>query len=219
MKSIMDPELAALKDKLMHMLSLVITQIEKCREAVRKIDEKSAEEVIENEKKVNAQELEIDQSCENILALYTPVAVDLRFVLSALMMSKDLERIGDHMNDLALFVKRHGGGISKKHLEEFKLDKMLEIISYMLEAMRIALKDKDSEIAREALKKDLELNDINKKALKTADGILKGHLASAKIVLRLFSLVRILERAGDLTKNIGEEIVFYLEAEVLKHKT
>ncbi len=79
--SIIEPELSALKDNLLDMFSLVIKQIERCTEAIHKIDVKIAEEVIENEQRVNSQELAIDRDCENVLALHTPVAVDLRFVL------------------------------------------------------------------------------------------------------------------------------------------
>jgi phosphate transport system protein len=216
--SIIEPELSALKDNLLDMFSLVIKQIEKCTEAIHKIDVKIAEEVIENEQKVNSQELAIDRDCENVLALHTPVAVDLRFVLSALRIGNDLERIGDNTNSLAKFIKQNSKDINKKLLEEFRLEKMLEILSSMLQDMRHALKHGDTNLAKETLKKDLLLNDINKKALKTAEGILKAQNAEAKVVLRLFSIVRNMERSGDLTKNIGEEIVFHVEAEVLKHK-
>jgi phosphate transport system protein len=216
--SIIEPELTALKDNLLDMLNLVINQISTCKEAIHKIDVKLAEEVIENEKKVNSQELAIDRDCENVLALHTPVAVDLRFVLSALRISNDLERIGDNTNSLARFIKHNSKEINKKLLEEFRLEKMLEILSSMLQDMRHALKSDDTNLAKETLKKDLLLNEINKKALKTAEAILKDQSTNAKVVLRLFSIVRNLERSGDLTKNIGEEIVFHVEAEVLKHR-
>jgi phosphate transport system protein len=216
--SIIEPELSALKDNLVDMFNLVIKQIERCTESIHKLDAKLADEVIENENRVNSQELAIDRDCENVLALHTPVAVDLRFVLSALRISNDLERIGDNTNSLAKFVKQNNKDISKKLLEEFKLEKMLEILAAMLQDMKQALKTDDTNLAKETLKRDALLNELNKKALKTAEGILKEQHADAKVILRLFSIVRNLERSGDLTKNIGEEIVFHVEAEVLKHR-
>ena len=86
-----EPELQALKDNLCDMLALVRNQMVKCKEAVRKHDLKLAEEVIEDERKVNAQEIAIDRDCESILALYTPVATDLRLVLASLKITNDLE--------------------------------------------------------------------------------------------------------------------------------
>ncbi len=215
--SIIEPELTALKDNLMDMLNLVISQIEKCKDSIHHLDVKLAEEVMENEKKINNQELSIDRDCENVLALHTPVAVDLRFVLSALRISNDLERIGDNTNSVARFVKQNSKEITKKLVEEFRLEKMLEILSSMLLGMKQAFKNEDSNLAKETLKKNELFDEFNKKALKTAEAILKEQAANPKIVLRLFSIVRALERSGALAKNIGEEIVFYVEAEVLKH--
>jgi phosphate transport system protein len=215
--SIIEPELTALKDNLLDMLNLVINQIEKCKEAIHKVDVKLAEEIMENEKKINSQELAIDRDCENVLALHTPVAVDLRFVLSALRISNDLERIGDNTNSVARFVKQNNKEITKKLVEEFRLEKMLEVLSSMLLGMKQAFKGEDSALAKETLKKNELFDEFNKKALKTAEAILKEQSANPKIILRLFSIVRALERSGALAKNIGEEIVFHVEAEVLKH--
>lgn len=215
--SIIEPELTALKDNLLDMINLVIGQIERSKDAIDKVDVKLAEEIMEDEKKINNQELSIDRDCENVLALHTPVAIDLRFVLSALRISNDLERIGDNTNGLAKFVKQNSKEINKKLLEEFKLKEMLDILSSMLVGMRQALKDEDSALAKETLKKNMLFDEFNKKALKTAEAILKEQSTNPKIILRLFSIVRALERSGALAKNIGEEIVFYVEAEVLKH--
>lgn len=215
--SIIEPELTALKDNLLDMINLVIGQIERSKDAIDKVDVKLAEEIMEDEKKINNQELSIDRDCENVLALHTPVAIDLRFVLSALRISNDLERIGDNTNGLAKFVKQNSKEINKKLLEEFKLKEMLEILSSMLVGMRQALKDEDSALAKETLKKNTLFDEFNKKALKTAEAILKEQSTNPKIILRLFSIVRALERSGALAKNIGEEIVFHVEAEVLKH--
>jgi phosphate transport system protein len=215
--SIIEPELTALKDNLLDMIKLVISQIEKSKEAVQKIDVKLAEEIMEDERKINNQELAIDRDCENVLALHTPVAIDLRFVLSALKISNDLERIGDNTNSVAKFVKQNSKDINKKLLEEFKLNEMLEILSGMLLSMKQALRDEDSVLAKETLKKNELFEEFNKKAIKTAEAILKEGSANLKTILRLFSIVRTLERSGALVKNIGEEIVFYVEAEILKH--
>lgn len=215
--SIIEPELTALKDNLLDMINLVIGQIERSKDAIDTVNVKLAEEIMEDEKKINNQELSIDRDCENVLALHTPVAIDLRFVLSALRISNDLERIGDNTNGLAKFVKQNSKEINKKLLEEFKLKEMLEILSSMLVGMRQALKDEDSALAKETLKKNTLFDEFNKKALKTAEAILKEQSTNPKIILRLFSIVRALERSGALAKNIGEEIVFHVEAEVLKH--
>jgi phosphate transport system protein len=213
-----EPELQALKDNLFDMLSLVRTQMVKCREAVRKIDLKLAEEVIEDERKVNGQEIAIDRDCESILALYTPVATDLRLVLAALKITNDLERIGDNAKSLARFLITEHKEYKKEWLKDFNIEEMLEVLVSMLKDMGEALRTDDTKLATKTTKKDEQLNEFNKKALKTAADLIKAHPDNAKALLTLFAMAKNLERAGDLTKNIAEEIVFHIEAKVLKHK-
>lgn len=213
-----EPELQALKDNLLDMLSLVRNQIIKCKKAIQKDDISVAKEVIADEKKVNNQEIAIDRDCESILALYTPVATDLRLVLATLKITNDLERIGDNAKSLARFLSEDTNESSKKWLKEFHIDSMLDVLTEMLKDMGEALRTSDTKLAKKTTKKDQELNEFNKKAIKTAAELIKANPDEAKTLLLLFGLTRNLERAGDLTKNIAEELVFHIEAKVLKHK-
>ena len=213
-----EPELQALKDNLLDMLSLVRTQMIKCRESIRDNDKSLAEEVIEDERRVNVQELAIDRDCENILALFTPVATDLRLVLATLKITNDLERIGDIAKSLAKFLIQSSHEVPKNWLHEFHLEAMLEIVIAMLKDMGEALRTEDTRLAKKTTKKDEELNEYNKKAFKTTAELIKANPDDAKNLLSLLLIVRNLERAGDLTKNIAEELVFHIEAKVVKHK-
>jgi phosphate transport system protein len=214
-----EPELQALKDNLHDMLSMVRNQLAKCKEAIEKKDVSLAEQVIDDEKKVNIQELAIDRDCENILALFTPVATDLRLVLATLKITNDLERIGDSAKSLAKFLTANQGKEVYKWLTDFNIVLMLEVLVSMLKEMGNALRKQDTKSAIKTAKKDALLNDYNKKALKTTASLMKGQPEEAKTILTLFLLTRNLERAGDLTKNIAEEIVFQIEARVVKHKS
>ena len=200
------------------MLSMVRNQMAKCKEAIEKKDVSLAEEVIDDEKKINIQELAIDRDCENILALYTPVATDLRLVLATLKITNDLERIGDSAKSLAKFLTRDLNKDEYKWLADFNIVFMLDILISMLKEMGNALRKQDTKSAIKTLKKDESLNGYNKKALKTTAELIKAHPDEAKTILTLFLLTRNLERSGDLTKNIAEEIVFHIEARVVKHK-
>jgi phosphate transport system regulatory protein PhoU len=213
-----EPELQALRENLQDMLSMVKSQMEKCIQSIEEKDTSLAKEVIEDEKKINVQELAIDRDCENILALFTPVATDLRRVLATLKISNDLERIGDAAKSLARVL---GGNLGKKEytwLAELKFVPMLEVLVYMLKEMGNALRKQDTKSALKAVKKDEVLNDHFKKALKITAELMASNPDDSKIILTLFLMTRNLERAGDLTKNIAEEIVFQMEARVLKHK-
>jgi phosphate transport system protein len=213
-----EPELQALKDNLLDMLSLVRNQMVKCKEAIDKKDIALAEDVMDDERKVNIQELAIDRDCESILALYTPVATDLRLVLATLKITNDLERIGDNAKALAKFLLGHLNKDTHDWLGAYHIREMLEILIDMLKEMGEALKKEDTRLALKTTKKDEQLNDFNKKAYKITAELLKAHPEESKSLLTLFSLVRDIERAGDLTKNIAEELVFHIEAKVMKHK-
>src|SRR5687767_7167641 len=153
-----EPELQALKDNLLDMLSLVRNQMIKCKKAIQKNDLSLAEEVLADERKVNMQELAIDRDCESILALYTPVATDLRLVLASLKITNDLERIGDNAKGLARFLSENINDVPKHWLEKFNLEAMLEVLSEMLKDMGEALKKQDTRLARQTTKNDQQLN-------------------------------------------------------------
>jgi phosphate transport system protein len=216
--STLELELQALKENLCDMCGLVRNQLAKCKDVIEKKDVELAEEIISGERKVNVQEIAIDRDCENILALHTPVATDLRFVLATLKITNDLERIGDNAKNLARWLKANLGKVPDKLLREYELPSMLDVLVEMLKDMGEALSKSDTKLARKTAKKDELLNDHKKKAFKTTVELVREYPDEAKALLNLFAISRNLERAGDLTKNIAEEIVFHIEAKVLKHK-
>jgi phosphate transport system protein len=211
-------EIHALKENLLDMIGLVEGQLTHCKEVIRKKDIELAEKIIETEKRIDAQELAIDKDCENIIALHNPMATDLRFVLATIKISNDLERIADNVTSFAKFLKKNVKTVNEKLLHEFHIEKMLDVCIVMLKDMHDALRSENTKLVRKVFSKDKALNEINKRSLKTASALLKEFPDDQKIILRLFSIVRNLERVGDLTKNIGEEIVFHIEARVLKHQ-
>src|SRR6202012_4207980 len=100
----LENEITTLKKELVSMWILVQSQLNKAKEAMVQFDKDLAREVLLKEKRVNSFELKIDRDCENILALHCPVAVDLRFLLAALKINMNLERVGDIADGIAQFV-------------------------------------------------------------------------------------------------------------------
>ncbi|MFM7900877.1 MAG: phosphate signaling complex PhoU family protein, partial [Bacteroidota bacterium] len=100
----LDIELKNLKADMNEMFDLVGSQMAKALKSLRDFDKDLAREVRVNEKRVNAFELKLDRDCENVIALFTPVAIDLRFVLACLKINSNLERIGDIAEGIAQFV-------------------------------------------------------------------------------------------------------------------
>lgn len=211
-------EIALLNDDILELMHLVKTQLEKGREALIEFDEELAHEIIANEKRVDALELKIDRDCGNILALFNPVAVDLRFVLASLKINSELERLGDHANSIAKYILDFGGPIEEETLKKMRIDEMYDTSITMLGHVFNSFTTDDTKLVRKVFAKDKKLNEINREASGVTAKLLQDDGENIQQYLYLFSIIRKLERVGDLTKNIAEEIVYYLEAKVLKHK-
>lgn len=199
-------------------MELVESQLTKCKVSLEESNSKLAEEVVERERRVNSLELTIDKECEAILALHNPVATDLRFVLSTLRICSDLESIGDIAKGIAKTSSKHLNKSDKELISRFQIIKMVEVSTAMLRDMREAVRLEDAHLGEKIAERDKTLNEINKAASKTAAELVKENEAKIELVLRLFTLTRKLERVGDFVKNIGAELVFHLEARVLKHQ-
>jgi len=214
----LDKEIVSLKNNLIEMFLLVQKQLRKSLIAVTTLDKNLAREVLVNERRVNAEELKIDKDCENFVALFNPVAIDLRFVFAAFKMNSHLESIGDSAKGISKFVLEMEVKFDQDLLEQLQLFRMYELADSMIEDNVRALRNDDTSQARLVFSKDVEVDTINRQANK----IIADHLAKgpAEIIplLNLMSIIRRIERVGDLSSNIAEEIIFYLEAKVLKHE-
>jgi phosphate transport system protein len=200
------------------MWTLVNSQLSKARLAFLNFDKDLAREVVLKEKRVNGSELKIDRDCENIFALFCPVAIDLRFLLAVLKINSNLERIGDIAEGIAKYVIDAEAPFTKELLDVTRILPMYEESVKMLEDTQAAFEKEDTILARSVFKKDDFLDDINRQAHKVLERHLKDHPEDTSQALWLLSIIRKLERVGDQAKNVAEEIIFYLEAKVLKHK-
>lgn len=200
------------------MWGLVRSQLLKARTSMLNFDKDLAREVVLKERRVNGSELKIDRDCENIFALLTPVAVDLRFVLAVLKINSNLERIGDIAEGIAKYVLSMDAQFKEGLLEATYVMKMYDESIVILEDTLSAFENEDTILARKVFKKDEYLDDINIQANELIEAYLKTHPEDLDQALYILSIIRKLERVGDQSKNISEEIIFYLEAKVLKHK-
>ena len=211
-------EMQSLKEEVKQMWKLVILQLEKAKQSFINSDIESALEILSREKRVDAFELKIESDCENYIALYSPVAIDLRLILSLIKISITLERIGD----FAVGVARHVidddcNKVEVKLVEELQIEKMFDTLIGMLSDGFVALESENTKISGKILAKDEVVDGIYHNALY----ILTDHLTSNPVYihcgLKLILLIRKLERIGDHCSNIVEEIVFFVDAKVLKH--
>jgi phosphate transport system protein len=213
----LDIEIKRLREEAAEMFDLVISQMRKARTAFLHFDKGMASEITFNEKRVNALELKIDKDCENIFALMNPVAIDLRFVLAVLKINSNLERIGDIADGIARYVTESETAFDPELLSVTDLAKMFDIAISMLENTKTAFENEDTKIARTVFQSDNILDEINANANSVIEEYIKRNLNKITQSLHIISSIRKLERTGDQTKNVAEEIIFYVEAKVLKH--
>jgi len=213
----LENELTALKKELVSMWILVQSQLDKAKEAMTQYDKDLAREVLIKEKRVNSFELKIDRDCENIFALHCPVAIDLRFLLAALKINTNLERIGDIAAGIALYVVESSVNFDIDALEKTSLIRMYDEAINILTDTRTAFEKEDTVLARSIFKRDDVLDKINDNSPNTVAEIIKADINSLPEALYILSIIRKLERVGDQAKNIAEEIIFYVEAKILKH--
>jgi phosphate transport system protein len=212
----LDTELRQLKSDLIEMWNLVLDQLMKTYHAIDTADSELVSDIQTNEKRVDAFELKIDMDCENILALFNPVANDLRFVLSVLKINYNLERIGDYAHGITKLMD--STSFHKESIRETRIKEMFEVAIKMLCTTLESFEKEDIHELFKVIKKDEKLDKVNKNAEAIIAELILERPKNIHSYLNLLSIIRRLERVGDQTKNIAEEIVFYIEAKVLRHQ-
>ncbi|MCC9137100.1 phosphate signaling complex protein PhoU [Pontibacter silvestris] len=214
-----DIELEKLQEKLLEMWDVVDYQLVSSREAVLNHDLELTRKVVKLGKKVNRFDVKIDRQCENFFALFNPVAVDLRQVLATLKINANLERIGDTAEGICRIVEKLKEPVSKELAEESRLLEMYDKALSMFTAARKVFVTYDAEAAREVLKQDKLLNKIYRKSDKVIASYMSENPEGVETGLHLYNIIKKIERVGDQVTNIAEEIIFYHDAKVMKHKS
>lgn len=218
MVKFIESELILLKKEIGEMWTLVYNQLDRAGEAVLTLDKELAQQVLVCERRVNAFELKIDSDVEDIIALYNPVAIDLRFVLAMMKINTNLERLGDFAEGMARFVLTcEEPALDAELLRKLRLEEMQKQVLFMLELAKRALKEESLELATAVFAKDNLLDEINAEATGVLADYITKNPDSVGSCLDLVSVFRKLERSGDHITNIAEEIIFFIDAKVLKH--
>lgn len=213
----LEHEMQQLKAEILDMSQLVSQQMKDSLLALAKMDKQLAIETLATEKQVNAMELKIDRTCEGIFALYNPVAQDLRLVLAQLRINYNLEKIGDIAASVAKFVKKSFNYNYASLIEHTHALQMFEEANDLLIDVMTSFEKEDAELAKNILKRDKALNQQNDLARAYIIDQIKKDPENVEEYLKVLSLVRKLERAGDQSKAIAKEIIFFVEAKIVKH--
>jgi phosphate transport system protein len=208
-------ELEALKTNIIRMGSMVEQGIAESIRAMLERNPEIARRVLDNEHRINAFELENDTAIVDLLALQQPVASDLRFILAALKINNDLERIGDHAVNIAESAISY---TSRPPLAiQTDIPRMAQITQAMLRDAIDGFVHNSAALCRGVLQNDDLSDALNRKTINDLIVLIQSDPSSVQQALELVRVSRNLERVSDLATNIAEEVIFVAEAAVVKH--
>jgi phosphate transport system protein len=208
-------ELEKIKKKLLAIGALVEISLNKAVRSVQERSETLAREVMDKDKEIDLAEVDLEEDCLKILALYQPVAIDLRFIVSALKMNNDLERIGDLTGNIA----GQGLYLSKEAPLEapFDLPGMAEKTKGMLKKALDAFIQMDNIQAQQVLKEDDKVDAINRQMYETVLPQIKKMPDRTEALIHFLSVSRNLERIADYATNIAEDVIYMIEGRIIRH--
>ncbi len=175
-----------------------------------------AQEVIDGDKEIDDKEIQVDEDCHKILALHQPVANDLRFVLAAMKVNNDLERVGDLADNLAaraLFLAEHEPIDVPPEIE-----KMAGDVKSMLHESLDCFVHGDTDLARKVLRDDEAVDQQHKELYHLFGRNMSDNPDQIDLQMQLLSVSRYLERMADLATNIAEDVVFMVDGEIVRHR-
>jgi phosphate transport system protein len=215
MGRVLERELNQLQEELLNMASLVEQAIGKAIRSLTSRDVNLANQVMEEERAINAAEIDIDEHCLRLLALHKPEAVDLRFVAMAFKINSDLERIGD----LSVNIAERTLDLLKSPLLKPLIDlpRMAELARGMVTDSIDSFVKRDAELARNVCRRDDEVDNLNDQLLRE---LLTYMMQDTKNVARALDLIlvgRHLERIADVATNIAEDVFYLVRGETIKH--
>lgn len=210
-----EQELAELNELLVRMASLAEQQVRAALDAVKRRDAQSAALTIEGDHRVDALELEIEERAISLLARYQPMAVDLRMLVATLKISNDLERVGDHAVNIAQCAKRLAEAFPIEMPGE--LDRMADLSTDMLRDAIGAFIARDPETAQDVCRRDDEVDRQNDAVFRVMLAEMAQEKHNVVAALQVMLVARNLERIADLATNLGEDVIYMVEARTIKH--
>ena len=209
-------QLATLKQRMLDMSAKAEALIDLSVEALTERDVAKAEAVIDGDHEIDSLELEVEQLAISLLALQQPMARDLRFIISAIKISSDLERVGDHAVNIAQSAQRLSA-----HSGTFELQPQIEDMTrrarQMLGEALDAFVRSDGTLAREVCRSDDQVDALHNSVFRV---LLTHMMADPRTInpsLEVLLVSRNLERVADLATNIAEDAVFLAEGKTIKH--
>jgi phosphate transport system protein len=206
-----------LKERILRLGTLVEEAISKSITALINRDTSLAQRVIVNDSEIDAMEVEVEEECLKMLALYQPVAADLRFVVAALKINNDLERMGDLARNIAKRVTQLEGGDPYDLPPEIRT--MATQAQEMVRQCLDAVVKRDPTLARQVREEDDIVDEARQRIQRRVLQGIKDQPENVENLLRINSVSKHIERIADMATNIAEDVVYMVEGDIVRHRS
>jgi phosphate transport system protein len=210
-----EAERQALRNQLLTMGALVEDRVHRAIQSLVERREEEAQRIIATDKEINDLQIEIDDRCLKLLALQTPLAVDLRLITSAMKINADLERVGDQAVNIAENVLQLLPHPPLKPLID--IPRMADIAARMVRDALDSFVKGDAELARDVLRRDDEVDGLKDQLFRELLTYMMADPGTIPRALALLLISRHLERIADHATNIAEDVIFIAEAKDVRH--
>jgi len=208
-------EMDRLNGHLIEIGNQIEVQVSTAFHAAIQLDEAAAARVIRGDVEIDNNEIQMEEECLKLLALYQPVAGDLRFIVAALKINTDLERIGDHAKNIAETAIKLSAGPAVDIPES--MHTIYKQARLMLRKTLLAFVEEDRGLAEKVLEMDDEVDIMCSAELHHQIELIKKQPEDAGQRLMLLSVCRQLERIGDHASNIAEDVIYLLSGDIIRH--
>jgi len=208
-------EIDRVKKSILALCAIVEDQVQSAVKALLDRDVKLAETVEGRDDDIDRREVEIEEECLKILALHQPVAIDLRFIVAAMKINNDLERIGDLAVNIARKAKSFAAEPSMPIA--FDIAGMWEKTHAMLRDSLDALVNMDGPLAADVCRRDDEVDRIKREIRLGAEDQIRREPQNVRPLMRLLAVSRNLERIADCATNIAEDVIYMSEGRIIRH--
>lgn len=212
----LENEVQKLKKMLLTLATLTEEQVEQAVSALNTRNISLAEDVIKRDAEVDQMEIDLEEECLKIFALYQPVANDLRYVVAVLKINDDLERIGDY----AVNIAERARFLSQQpeHLLPVDFGPMVEKTRAMLRKALDAMIKREPDLARKVLEADEDVDNIHKDNFTKVQKAIVAHPERVELLIQLLSVSRYVERIADLATNIAEDVIYMVQGRIVRHR-
>lgn len=209
-------EMSYLEDTLLRVCAQVEKSLNLAISSLMNRDPKQATEVLERDIQIDRMEVDTEEDCLKILALHQPVAIDLRFIVAALKINNDLERIGD----LAVNIAERAIALaeSPRYPAQFDFQPMATAVSEMLRKSVDALVQMDLKLANWVREQDDSVDQMNLEMNKLVIKIIQDGSHAITELIHLLSISRHLERIADHATNIAEDVIYMCTGKIVRHE-